>query len=115
ERRSCSAGTDHGLDPPVDDNGENQDYDGNLECPFDLSCRLNESTSGPTEPPPMPSRVCVFGSINMDVVVRVGRFPGRGETVAGTACDLVPGGKGANQAVAVANMGVPVGLVGALG
>ena len=63
----------------------------------------------------MASRVCVFGSINMDVVVRVGRFPGRGETVAGTACDLVPGGKGANQAVAVARMAVPVDLVGALG
>jgi ribokinase len=63
----------------------------------------------------MPPRVCVLGSINMDVVVRVGRFPEPGETVAGTACDLVPGGKGANQAVAVAKMGVPVDLVGALG
>src|SRR5437868_7260797 len=67
------------------------------------------------ELPPMASRVCVFGSINMDVVVRVGRFPDRGETVAGTACDLVPGGKGANTAVAVAKTGVPVDLVGALG
>jgi ribokinase len=56
-----------------------------------------------------------LGSINMDVVVRVNRFPARGETVAGTACDLVPGGKGANTAVAVAKMGVPVDLVGALG
>jgi ribokinase len=61
------------------------------------------------------SRVCVLGSINMDVVVRVARFPARGETVPGLSCDLSPGGKGANQAIAAANMGVPVDLIGALG
>lgn len=63
----------------------------------------------------MTSKVCVLGSINMDVVVRVERFPQAGETITGLSCDIMPGGKGANQAVAVANMGVPVDLIGALG
>lgn len=63
----------------------------------------------------MTSKVCVLGSINMDVVVRVDRFPTVGETIIGLSCDLMPGGKGANQAVAIANIGVPVDLIGALG
>src|SRR5439155_17427048 len=64
---------------------------------------------------PMGARICVLGWINVDGVVRVAGFPAGGETVAGLSCDLVPGGKGANQAVAAANMGVPVDLIGALG
>jgi len=63
----------------------------------------------------MDSKVGVLGSINMDVLVRVSRFPARGETLTGRSCELLPGGKGANQAVAVANMGVPVDLIGAIG
>lgn len=63
----------------------------------------------------MTSRVCVLGSINMDLVARVDRFPTAGETITGLSCDLMPGGKGANQAIAVASMGVPVDLIGALG
>ncbi len=63
----------------------------------------------------MTSKVCVLGSINMDVVVRVERFPQAGETLTGLSCDLMPGGKGANQAIAIANMGVPVDLIGAIG
>ena len=51
----------------------------------------------------------------MDVVVRVERFPQAGETLTGFSFDLMPGGKGANQAVAIANIGVPVDLIGALG
>ncbi len=51
----------------------------------------------------------------MDVVVRVEKFPIVGETITGLSCDLMPGGKGANQAIAVANMDVPVDLIGALG
>jgi ribokinase len=51
----------------------------------------------------------------MDVVVRVEAFPMVGETVAGLSCNLLPGGKGANQAIAAANMDVPVDLIGALG
>lgn len=63
----------------------------------------------------MTSKVCVLGSINMDVVIRVEHFPQAGETLTGLSSDLMPGGKGANQAIAIANMGVPVDLVGALG
>ena len=63
----------------------------------------------------MTSKVCVLGSINMDIVARVDRFPKAGETITAHTYDLMPGGKGANQAIAVANMGVPVDLIGALG
>lgn len=61
------------------------------------------------------SRVCVVGSINMDLVVRVPRLPARGETVAGGSYRTYPGGKGANQAVAAARMGAEVTFVGAVG
>lgn len=61
------------------------------------------------------SEVCVFGSINMDVVARVAHLPAPGETCAALGLAHVPGGKGANQAVAAARMGVPCALIGALG
>ena len=44
--------------------------------------------------------VTVVGSLNEDVLVAVGRLPGRGETVIGRSAELAPGGKGANQAAA---------------
>ena len=49
--------------------------------------------------------IVVFGSLNMDLVVRVPRFPLPGETIAGRGFRTVPGGKGANQAVAAARQG----------
>jgi len=51
----------------------------------------------------------------MDLVVRVAAFPRPGETVPGRSLDMIPGGKGENQAVAAARMGVPVEMVGAVG
>ena len=57
----------------------------------------------------------VFGSLNMDVVTRTPRFPKPGETIAGLSFSTVPGGKGANQAVAASRLGVPTYLVGRVG
>lgn len=57
----------------------------------------------------------VIGSINMDLVARVDRFPKPGETLTGTAFSTVPGGKGANQAVMLARLGAPVAMVGGVG
>ena len=59
--------------------------------------------------------VTVVGSLNEDVLVRVGRLPGRGETVVGTDVALARGGKGANQAAAAARMGPAVAMVGRVG
>jgi ribokinase len=60
-------------------------------------------------------RIVVVGSVNLDLVVRVPRLPQPGETVAGAALERVPGGKGANQAVACARLGAAVTMVAAVG
>jgi ribokinase len=59
--------------------------------------------------------VLVFGSANADLVFRVPRLPAPGETVLGPACEALPGGKGANQAVAAARDGAAVAFAGAVG
>jgi len=59
--------------------------------------------------------VAVVGSLNEDVLVEVGRLPGRGETVVGRRSVRAPGGKGANQAAAAARLGTPVAMVGRVG
>lgn len=59
--------------------------------------------------------VVVVGSLNEDLVVTVGRLPGRGETVIGSAVELLPGGKGANQAAAAGRLGDGVAMVGRVG
>ncbi|MEM8829217.1 MAG: ribokinase [Cyanobacteria bacterium P01_G01_bin.19] len=59
--------------------------------------------------------VVVFGSINLDMVVEVPHLPARGETVVGHRFFSAAGGKAANQAVAIAKLGVPVSLVGQVG
>lgn len=59
--------------------------------------------------------IAVVGSLNRDLVIRVERFPAPGETVFGSGFRTVAGGKGANQAVAMARLGARVGMVGAVG
>lgn len=59
--------------------------------------------------------ITVVGSLNMDLVTRVYRFPKKGETLQGTDFATVFGGKGANQAVAASRLGSQVELVGRIG
>lgn len=59
--------------------------------------------------------ITVIGSINMDLVVQMDVFPKQGETVLGELFTTIPGGKGANQAVAAARLGSQVKMVGAVG
>ena len=61
------------------------------------------------------TRIVVVGSINMDLVTQAPRFVEAGETILGHRFLTIPGGKGANQAVAAARLGAEVALVGALG
>ncbi|MRH89085.1 ribokinase [Nocardia sp. SYP-A9097] len=61
------------------------------------------------------ARIVVVGSINMDLVTTVKRRPEPGETVSGAGFALVPGGKGANQAIAARRAGAEVGFIGAVG
>ena len=63
----------------------------------------------------MAGRVVVVGSVNSDVSLHVERIPGPGETVAATSSSVSAGGKGANQACAVARSGAACTLVGAVG
>jgi ribokinase len=59
--------------------------------------------------------ICVLGSANMDLVVTVDRAPESGETVVGHKFMQIPGGKGANQALAAARAGGSVRIIGAVG
>jgi ribokinase len=61
------------------------------------------------------SDVMVLGSANADLVIAVERRPTAGETVLGGDLTVVPGGKGANQAVAAGRLGARVGFVGCVG
>jgi ribokinase len=63
----------------------------------------------------VPVELTVVGSINLDLVARVERLPRAGETVSATSFERIPGGKGANQAVAAARLGASVRMVGAVG
>ncbi|WP_017187513.1 ribokinase [Alkalibacillus haloalkaliphilus] len=63
----------------------------------------------------MTAKVTVIGSINMDLVSQAERFPDQGETLLGTDFQTIPGGKGANQAVAASKLGAEVTMVGCVG
>ncbi|GAX50668.1 ribokinase [Streptomyces olivochromogenes] len=61
------------------------------------------------------THIAVLGSTNMDLVAYVAKAPQRGETVTGREFRTIPGGKGANQAVAAAHAGSDVSMIGAVG
>ncbi len=61
------------------------------------------------------SDIVMVGSLNMDLVVKTRRIPIPGETVQGEDLQLIPGGKGANQAVAAVRLGASVSMVGRVG
>ncbi len=60
-------------------------------------------------------RVTIVGSLNMDLIALSPRIPRPGETIIGKSFHTAPGGKGANQAVAAANLGAQVFMVGSVG
>ncbi|MBL8765372.1 MAG: ribokinase [Phycisphaerae bacterium] len=77
-----------------------------------------ERAARPEGPPSAPrpvNSVCVVGSINTDLAVRVPRPPAPGETLLGQDFSVSPGGKGANQAVAAARAGARVSMIGRTG
>lgn len=63
----------------------------------------------------MGAKVAVVGSINIDLVTQVARFPKPGETILGGDLETIAGGKGANQAVAAARLGAEVAMLGRVG
>ncbi|WP_323378875.1 PfkB family carbohydrate kinase, partial [Streptomyces smaragdinus] len=63
----------------------------------------------------MNTPIAVLGSANMDLVAFTAKAPARGETVTGREFRTIPGGKGANQAIAAARAGARVTMIGAVG
>ena len=61
------------------------------------------------------TEIFVVGSLNADLVVKSPRFPQPGETISGEDLQIIPGGKGANQAVAAARQGVKTTMLGRVG
>lgn len=60
-------------------------------------------------------KIIVVGSLNMDMVINTPRIPKLGETIIGSNFMTIPGGKGANQAVAAAKLGGDVSMIGCVG
>jgi ribokinase len=61
------------------------------------------------------AKLTVVGSVNLDLVARVERLPRPGETLTASSFERIPGGKGANQAVAAARLGAEVRFIGCVG
>ena len=59
--------------------------------------------------------ISVFGSVNLDLIYGVDRLPAPGETVHSLSATTMPGGKGANQALAARRFGAEVAMIGAVG
>lgn len=60
-------------------------------------------------------KICVIGSINVDLVTKADRYPKPGETIIGNDFNTFPGGKGANQAAAAGRLGADVCMIGKVG
>lgn len=63
----------------------------------------------------MDAKIAVIGSVNLDILVKTETMPERGETIPGDDVYFLPGGKGANQAVAIARLGKKVNFVAKIG
>jgi ribokinase len=61
------------------------------------------------------AKICMVGSCNVDLIARVARLPGPGETIVGSKFQIGFGGKGANQAVMAAKLGAQVSVIGRVG
>ena len=90
----------------------------NSHLPLALATRLREPDLSNT-PTSLTSdqqpHIVVVGSINMDLVTRVTRLPRPGQTVVGRELQRIPGGKGANQAVAAARLSARCSMIGRVG
>lgn len=63
----------------------------------------------------MKPAIVVVGSLNMDIVINVDNMPKEGQTIMGNGLTEIPGGKGANQAVAIGKLKTPVVMIGKVG
>ncbi|MBU3143580.1 ribokinase [Clostridium sp. CF012] len=61
------------------------------------------------------NKICILGSLNLDIVLKVENMPKIGETIFAKSLTTMPGGKGANQAVAAKRMGCDVYMIGKVG
>ncbi len=76
---------------------------------------MKQETGNTDKMPQGMKKLAVVGSINMDMTVTAERIPQKGETLRGDSISLIPGGKGANQAVAMAKLGAQVEMFGCVG
>ncbi|PWM40366.1 MAG: LacI family DNA-binding transcriptional regulator [Clostridiales bacterium] len=85
--------------------------------PFEAAAQLlpGGSVAAPKQSAKARQKIVVVGSMNMDVMIRVPDFPRPGETVLSPSVNLVPGGKGANQAAGVGKLGGNVWMIGKIG
>jgi ribokinase len=75
----------------------------------------NPVSASETESESTPAQVVVVGSLHLDIVVRAPERPRKGETLPGESWNYKPGGKGRNQAVAAAQFGTRVSMIGKVG
>lgn len=82
---------------------------------FDADCHLENTLSLDAPFSSHAKRIVVVGSINIDVTLNVNELPQPGKTISTSKHSVIPGGKGANQAVGVAKLGNEVALIGRIG